>query len=143
MGIHTEKKIEWNFTVVRLKWWHVLKLNISISGDASINTLEGSHFWRYLGANIGHDEPVENNPEYIYHLNKEARILINIRNPVDRYLFIITYKYTKYMLKSAWNLIQTKNVPKNSHIKMDNPLLSRNFIHLSLKESSYPVSQSI
>ncbi|XP_053403110.1 carbohydrate sulfotransferase 15-like [Mercenaria mercenaria] len=52
--------------------------------EASVNTFEGAHFWPYLGSNVGHDEPVENNAEYIYHMNSQARILINVRNPVDR-----------------------------------------------------------
>ncbi|KAL4219800.1 hypothetical protein ACF0H5_020212 [Mactra antiquata] len=60
------------------------KRNRLITGEASINTITGAHAWQNLGNNVGEDAPVENNPEYIYHLYNETRILINIRNPVDR-----------------------------------------------------------
>lgn len=56
----------------------------AITGEASVTTFEGAHDWPILEGNIGKDEPVHNNPDYIYHLNPEARILINLRNPIDR-----------------------------------------------------------
>jgi len=54
------------------------------SGDFSINTLEGSHFWHLLGNNQGRREPVENNAQYIHHLVPGTRIIVNVRNPIDR-----------------------------------------------------------
>ena len=61
-------------------------LFISTSGEASINTIDGCMFWQLMPQNRDKDEPVVNNPEYIYHINPNARILINVRNPVDRYI---------------------------------------------------------
>ncbi|XP_053404995.1 carbohydrate sulfotransferase 15-like [Mercenaria mercenaria] len=55
-----------------------------ITGDATVFNLQGARRWKYLGQNIGKDEPVENTADYLYHLNSNTRILINVRNPVDR-----------------------------------------------------------
>ncbi|XP_052783018.1 carbohydrate sulfotransferase 15-like [Mya arenaria] len=49
-----------------------------ITGDFSINTLEGSHFWQYLGNNKGKMEPIENNPQYIYHMFHGTRIILSM-----------------------------------------------------------------
>ena len=56
----------------------------TFSGEASINTVDGSMFWQIMPENIGQAEPLVNNPEFLYHLNPNVRVLINVRNPVDR-----------------------------------------------------------
>ncbi|KAK6186463.1 hypothetical protein SNE40_008498 [Patella caerulea] len=70
-----------------------------ITGDASVSTLWDNDEWWRLKENCGHTEPKYTNANYVHHFLPNAKIIIVLRDPVDR--LWSDYLYFQKTSKSA------------------------------------------
>ncbi|XP_053404910.1 carbohydrate sulfotransferase 15-like [Mercenaria mercenaria] len=66
-----------------------------ITGEATANTAAVNDLWYMLPENKGCTEPRITNPDYLYNINPEMRLIALIRDPVERlwsdYLYLAKY----------------------------------------------------
>ncbi|XP_067651906.1 carbohydrate sulfotransferase 15-like [Haliotis asinina] len=66
-----------------------------ITGDGSVDVMWDNTFWPMLPGNEGCREPCVTNADIAHHLNPGARIIMSLRNPIDRL-------YSDYLYESQW-----------------------------------------
>ena len=62
-----------------------LALTFFIAGDGSTTNIYYNDFWPVMPGNLNKTEPVYTNPDYIHHFNPNAKIIMSVRNPIDRW----------------------------------------------------------
>ncbi|XP_071098167.1 carbohydrate sulfotransferase 15-like [Haliotis cracherodii] len=76
-----------------------LQFHHMVTGEGSVDIMWDNHLWQELPRNNKCTDPCFTNADYVHHLNPGTKIIVALRNPVDRvysdYLFEHIYlKYT-------------------------------------------------
>ena len=56
----------------------------NLAGDGTPTELADNDLWWRVQENKNPDEPTFLTPHFIYHLTPNARVIVTLRNPVDR-----------------------------------------------------------
>ncbi|XP_046585351.1 carbohydrate sulfotransferase 15-like [Haliotis rubra] len=69
-----------------------------VTGEGSVDIMWDNHLWQDLPRNSKCTEPCLTNADYIHHLNPGTKIIVALRNPVDRVYsdYLYELKYLKY-----------------------------------------------
>ena len=79
---------------------------LCLAGDASASTLWDNDFWNILPGNADLSEPELLIAHYIHHMTPKVKIIVILRNPIDRWVrrcfFEFSFKIVYFSLFLAW-----------------------------------------
>ena len=73
----------------------------SVLGDGSVGTYFNNDYWPKIEENTDPLEPTYLNPHFMHHLLPKAKLLVILRNPVDRYVLLFMVNYNIAMVSNG------------------------------------------